>query len=131
MNYYKPRERKDGGISSGIWHYTVENDGRVRPIGGCADGGPEHDHATPEEATECFRQWALRERLIFEGHAPSPHYDGAPKWCAVDGCAYDANDVARITAGPYRKHFNLCAEHATREAVTELLSPASHAIASW
>ena len=37
MNYYAARESRhpDTGASKG-WHYTVMNDGRIRPIGYCA-----------------------------------------------------------------------------------------------
>src|SRR3954467_10556795 len=36
MNYYGPREILDkDGNSTGKWHYTCENDGRVWPVGYC------------------------------------------------------------------------------------------------
>lgn len=64
MNYYAPRELKDPatGEPSGLWHYTVMNDGRVRAVGYCADKENLCTHTTPEAASDCYKRYIREQR---------------------------------------------------------------------
>lgn len=66
MNYYDARqvdpaaERPDAGK----WRYTCMNDGKVWPVGLCAEGCEGHD--TADEAREHFRRWEV-ETARYDG----------------------------------------------------------------
>ena len=58
MNYYDAREKADvDGNPSGLWHFTIQNDNHIFPVGYCAQGCS--GHATPEEAREHYRLYLL------------------------------------------------------------------------
>ena len=96
MNYYRARQRADG---SG-WAWTTMNDGHVRASDSCVtwpEGppadvaealagikpiGPDHVHATREEAERCYFEWEatnLRELTWKDAQHPC-QYPGCDIW---------------------------------------------------
>jgi hypothetical protein len=66
MNYYDAREmRNTQGDPGGLWHYTLQNDDRIYPVGYCAQGCA--GHATPEEAREHYRLYLLDNARYDDG----------------------------------------------------------------
>lgn len=60
MNYYDARQLE----TSGRWHYTCKNDGRIWPVGYCRDH-PE-GHEIEAEARNCYREYLIRERTQYQ-----------------------------------------------------------------
>ena len=119
MNYDQPREIKDaGGQPSGKWHYTRMNDGRIWPVGYCADGCPGHD--TKEGAYEHQRQYDL-------DHARYDTEYGHWQPCRV--CGELTNKAATWGVGGL-SHAVLCDAHRTREYLEPLVT-AGDAISSF
>ena len=105
MNYDQPRQHKDGG-----WHYTQMNDGRVWPIGYCAQHAL---HATEDEARRCYRDYELGEMLDLDRTL------GAYNPCeAPQGCETLTNRAADIR--PMGPLWRLCDEHRTKEVAAAL-----------
>lgn len=121
MNYYDARQL-ESGPNAGKWHYTCRNDGRIWPVGNCAEGCQGHD--TAEEACEHYRQYLL-DRLRFLDdveNAPSLHRCDAP------GCgAYTSGGVD--VRGSLR--FTLCAAHRNRETVALLYRKVGQIMSSF
>ena len=109
MNYYDARERKGAdGKGTGKWHYTCENDGRIYPVGYCAQGCEGHD--TPEEACEHYRQYLLNERTRYDGQL-----HGEQRECAV--CGAWTQGVVYVDGW---HSYVLCDEHRNREEMERL-----------
>ena len=130
MNYDEARQREDDKR----WDMTSMNDGRIHPIGYCHAWNPpkpgdwlydlhkpEWDkmeqfkdkyhtdgHATAIEASDCYREYLLDNRLQF---ATIGHYNP----CEV--CGTLTNQMSQIDGWP--QHL-LCPEHANREEVEKL-----------
>jgi hypothetical protein len=115
VNYDQPRERAD---RSG-WHYTQMNDGRVWPIGYCADHAP---HATEGEARDCYTRYLLEQRLQLDGMA----YADMQRPCEVCGAWTDK--FAEIS--PWGPSFTLCDEHRTREQFAALFGQVGDSVHS-
>ena len=106
MNYDQPRQLADGGG----WHYTQMNDGRVWPIGYCADHR-DTPHATEDEARRCYRDYQLNERLALDWTL------GSWNPCEYPECETLTNRAAFI--GGWQR-WRLCDEHRTKECCAEL-----------
>ena len=118
MNYYQPREiRGMDGNPSGRWHYTCMNDGRIWPVGYCAQGCPGHD--SKDGAYEHQRQYVLDHKLRLDGQA----LNTAQK-CLVCGAWTDRFAEADM------QQFFLCDAHRTREEVASRFE-VGDAISSW
>lgn len=65
MNYYEARQVDPTSARSdaGKWRYTCMNDGRVWPVGLCADGCTGHE--TAEEANEHYHRGLLSDLTEF------------------------------------------------------------------
>lgn len=108
MNYYAARQHKD----TGLWKYTVENDGLIREIGLCADGC--QGHKTADEANEHYKQYLL-STLSF-----SPQSETWPKYkCSVVGCQSEATSYANVEGAT--RNWLVCESHATRESIEAML----------
>ena len=55
MNYYKPMKKAD----TLKWQFTCRNDNVIYPVGYCNERNCEHD--TPEEASDCYRDYCEKE----------------------------------------------------------------------
>lgn len=127
MNYYQPRQRE----KSLRWDFTCKNNKQIWPIGYCSGrsvGGPHDDkyhddgHASAEEASECYRQYLLDNRLVFE--------DGEGRK-TMRVCQHPECD--EFTAGTAEIElcvFHLCDEHRTREVVESLFEAPGQVISS-
>lgn len=104
MNYLAARRRG----ADGPWHFTCKNDGRVRPVGYCAQGGC--DHATPEEAQACYRRYLLDNRLRLDGTTT------AHQRCRAPDCSELTDRFAEIDM----QTWPLCDAHRSREVVEQL-----------
>lgn len=107
MNYDQPRKLADG---SG-WHYTQMNDGRVWPIGYCADHR-DTPHATEDEARRCYRDYQLNERLLLDATLGDYNPCEAPS-----GCETLTNRAVTIDGW---LRWRLCDEHRTKEVCAGL-----------
>lgn len=109
MNYYEARELRDEkGEGTGRWHYTVRNDGRIWPVGYCADGCPGHESA--EAACEHQREYELANlrQITYAG------------WTDCQVCG--APTKAGVEHGPGIGHpIALCDEHRTPEVIDGLV----------
>ncbi len=119
MNYYDAREISgEKGTSSGLWHYTAQNDGRIFPVGYCAQECV--GHPTPEEAREHYRLYLL----------DSAQYDGMmqdeQRKCEV--CKKWTQYYAYIPLA-MTKHI-LCNEHCNRETLDTVMHRVGQIIAS-
>jgi hypothetical protein len=117
MNYYDAREIKKDGEPSGLWHYTVTNDGYTSPVGYCAQDCP--GHPTPKEASEHYRQYLLDTStcVVTVG-------DYNP--CEV--CGALTNKMAGVHGIPT---YRLCEEHATRDQIAERYTGPGRIISSF
>ena len=120
MNYYQPRELKDkDGNPSGIWHYTCMNDGRIWPVGYCAQGCPGHD--TKEGAYEHYRQYEL-DTSRYDGT-----YSGTQRKCEI--CGEWTQRFASVGPDHMEMH-TLCDAHRNRETLDTLVE-AGDSFGSW
>ena len=115
MNYYEARKRE----SDGRWDYTCMNDGRIWPIGNCANAGGGH-HETAEEARVCYTRFLLDTRMNLDGHY-------ADQQLRCDVCQAFTSRYATVD----HRHFPLCDAHCTREKVTELFGTVGSITSSW
>lgn len=109
MNYDQPRQLETGG-----WHFTSMNDGRVWPVGYCADHR-DAPHATEEEARACYAKYLLEQRTRLDGELGSYNPCEAPS-----GCRTLTNRCVLISGWA---RWRLCDEHRTAEVVAELHGP--------
>jgi hypothetical protein len=117
MNHYAARERKDG---SG-WHFTVQNDGHIWPVGYCDCHAP---HQTKEEAETCYKKFLLDTRLILQ-EAHALRAGDTVLGCRVCGELTVGGAVIDTTFLP------LCPEHRTREHVEQVWKPSAERWGSW
>ena len=123
MNYYQARELLKDGKGTGLWHYTCMNDSAVWPVGNCANGCP--GHATPEEACEHQRQY-LMDKAVYRG----PKQEPWPKHkCALETCNSEATHLIDIPGT--MRHWDVCAEHANRDALASLMPSVGESISSY
>lgn len=106
MNYYDAREMKKDGKGSGKWHYTCMNDGRIWPVGYCA----EHEgHPTKEEAHECYTKYCL------DNHIKKRTMQNQHKCKECDAWTQESVEV-----GPgLGRMIYLCPDHQDRETVAK------------
>lgn len=111
MNYYRPLELKDTeGKATGLWHYTVTNDGRSHAVGYCAADCS--GHATPDEAREHYKEYLVNECTRYDGKLSDMQ-----KHCEVCG-----EWTQRIAEIPIEMSvYPLCDLHCNREEVSKLL----------
>ena len=109
MNYDQPRELQSGGF-----HYTSMNDGRVWPIGYCADH-KDAPHPTEDEARACYARYLLEQRTRLDVTLGNWNPCEAPA-----GCRTLTNRCAMI--GGWTT-YRLCDEHRTLDVVAELQGP--------
>src|SRR5260221_6767726 len=140
MNYDEPRQRE----SDRRWDYTSMNDRVIHPIGYChAYNPPSPDdwlyqtskdywddlaqhkdkfhidgHATPEEASDCYRQYLLDNRLDFNRRMDV--YRPCQIYCALTNLHVYVDGWSKAI---------LCVQHQNRESV-EALWPAGVVIQS-
>lgn len=120
MNYYDAREMAgEQGKPSGIWHYTAENDGRIFPVGYCAQGCA--GHATPEEAREHYRLYLL-DNANYEDRLVSTQQK-----CEV--CGEWTQGIASIPVN-MESHV-LCDEHRNRETLDKIMYRVGHIVSSY
>lgn len=118
MNYYQPRELKDKeGKALGLWHYTCMNDGKVWPVGYCAQGCP--GHADKEGAYQHQKEYLL-DTARFDGA-----FVDAQRPCEI--CKAWTSKFADDSSGG--KHI-LCDEHRNREGLAQILE-VGDVISSW
>lgn len=111
MNTYQPRELLTGsGEPSGIWHYTITNDGVGRPTGYCT---AECRHASADEAREHYRHYLI-DTATYNGK----YIEGSFKACAV--CGTPTRNFAQVGPGGM-DHHSLCDEHLTKEHLAPLV----------
>lgn len=94
------------------WVYASRSRRGSYIIGGCAESGQIHRHATEDEARECYNEWRRRNVRL----------DSKWSWgsCHVRGCPNPANKGARVEGDGYSLVI-LCDEHHTLEiAIREL-----------
>lgn len=115
MNYYDARQRK----TDKKWDYTCMNDGRIWPVGYCADAGGGH-HDTAEEARECYTRYLLENRMRLDGKM-----DNQQLRCEI--CKEFTDGFAEVD----HSHFTLCGEHRTREHVEKLFGTVGQITSSW
>jgi hypothetical protein len=127
MNYYQARQRN----TSLRWDFTCKNDKRIWPVGYCSgksDGGPYdnkyHDdgHASAEEASECYRQYLLDNRLVFDEGEGSR----TMRVCQYPGCDEFTSGMAEIEFCV----FYLCDSHRTREIVESMFEAPGQIVSS-
>lgn len=108
MNYAEARQRED---KSG-WAFTIRNNDRIWTAECCRTEGESHQHATREDAEECFNAW----RCDPEGVKLNAHTLGDWTSCVVCDAPTKAeathNDIGRSYVGTA-----LCDEHMTVENV--------------
>lgn len=125
MNYYAARQKlNERGEPAGVWHYTCENSGRIRPVGKCADGCPGHPSA--EEAQAHYREHLL-DTASFHG----PKVQEWPKEkCSLPDCNAEAKFCA--STGPGRlQNFALCEAHANRQGLDRVLGKVGESWSSY
>lgn len=80
MNYYQALELKnEDGTGKGYFHFTCTNDDRTWPVGYCQENkhNPEKcHHATPEEASDCYRKYCREKQNGIMAGFPVPDDDG-------------------------------------------------------
>lgn len=119
MNYYDAREMSDAqGKSSGLFHYTAQNDDRIFPVGYCAQGCV--GHATPDEAREHYRIYLL-DSAKYDGML-----QGEQRQCEV--CGLWIQTYAHIPLN-MEAHF-LCNEHLNRETLDTVMHRVKQIISS-
>jgi hypothetical protein len=113
VNYYQPREHKDGG-----WHYTCRNDDRIWPVGYCSDHPA---HPTRDEAYECYRQYLL----------DTARYDQriVDQQLRCEVCGTFTDRLVDVGPGSVNSYM-LCDEHHNREALEGLVQ-VGDAVSSW
>ncbi len=113
MNYYGPREITRDDKPTGLFHYTCRNDGRIWPIGPCADGCP--GHKTAEEACEHYREFLLAGIVLCKIEQEWPKDK-----CDVDGCNEAATHYgySRNEPGAWERG-RFCDVHATAEEMAK------------
>lgn len=147
MNFRKAREVQVDGKGINEWNYTNHNDNQkiTYAIGYCAkyiepvlhkDGGffteeqaeeykkrkdkyhgGKYNHATPEEACACYKQYMLDTTLKF-WKKPLEEADTHYK-CVIEGCKEMTASMASV--GAY-DNYHLCEDHLNREEVGKLFS---------
>lgn len=144
MNYYEPRQvsadadREDAGK----WRYTCMNDGKVWPVGNCADNCPGHD--TKEGAYEHQTEYVL-DHASFDGQwsdtqhrceAPVPtggvNISGqitAPP-TGTEACGKWTDKFASLGPGQMWS-FNLCDGHRNRETLALLVGTVGDSMGSY
>lgn len=105
MVHLSAREIVKDDQPTGKFHYTC----RDTPVGYC---GPDCDHGSIEEACEHYKQYLLDNMLVVDDK-PNAHAQYKCKICDVFTSGY-------VHVGNYRM-FILCADHRTRENVSDLL----------
>jgi len=108
VNYYCARQH----ATNGKWDYTCRNDGRIWPVGYCAEHRGTHD--TAEEAQECYKRYMLDTRLRFD-----VRLKGHKRQCEAEGCEEWTQGLASLGG---LDAFVLCDEHRDREHVEALYS---------
>lgn len=117
MNYRTVTELADkDGKPTGLWHYTITNDGHTSPDGYC-QGCP--GHATKEEAYEHYRQYLL-DTASFEGRLVQSSTSRTEHKCEAADCANWTDRMALVGPGRMEMHF-LCDEHRNREHLDPLV----------
>lgn len=105
-HYYGARElRGADGKGTGRWHYTVQRDGRTRPIGYCfvaEDAEPCPGHPSAEAAEEHYRIYLVDNATYGRELLP-------PGGCLACDCV--TVYVVVVEGGTA---YRLCAEHNTR-----------------
>jgi len=146
MNYYQARELQDeNGKGIGKFHYTVQNDNRIWPVGYCSRyldpsddpywteeakaehrnfkdkyHGPE-GHDSKLDACNCYREYEL-DRLRFYDERTLTQKPSQLQLCQMPDCE---NYTASCASVPGRMHdWILCTDHLNRESV-EILYPKS------
>lgn len=117
MNYYTATELAKDGKPTGLWHYTRRNDGRMWPVGYCAENCP--GHATPDEAREHYRQYQIdtaRDRKTVQ-------------WGGCEVCDTPTKDGVCIEPDQMEFH-HLCPEHHNRATLETLIKSPGDMIAS-
>lgn len=111
MNYLRARQLQDGaGNPTGLWHYTLQNDGRIYPIGYCRECP---GHSTEEEAQEHYRQYMLdtsRYSLIMSG-----------VMMPCEACGAWTSRYAEVGPDFLERHI-LCEAHQTKDDLSKLVS---------
>ena len=106
MNYQKARQLE----STKKWHYTSENNGRIHPIGYCAN---HEGHETAEEAQACYKGYLLDNNLLLDGK-----WEGQLSKCQV--CGEWTDGMASI---PWNQWYvTLCDTHRNRGEVERLFT---------
>ena len=119
MNYYDAHEmRNEQGDPGGLWHYTLENDGRIMPVGYCAQDCL--GHTTPEEAREHYRLYLL-DNAKYDGML-----QGEQRQCEI--CGLWTQSYAHIPLN-MEAHF-LCEEHLNRETLDTVMYRVKQIISS-
>ena len=119
MNYYDARELAGvDGQSSGLFHYTAQNDDRIFPVGYCAQGCA--GHATPEEAREHYRLYLL-DNARYDGELLSEK-----RKCET--CGEWTQTYASIPLN-METHI-LCDEHCNRETLDTVMHRVGQIISS-
>jgi hypothetical protein len=119
MNYYAAREKmaKDGS-GTGLWHYTVQNDDHIYPVGYCAQNCA--GHGSVEEACNHYRLYLL----------DLARYDGTlrdtQRKCEI--CGYWTQTYAYIPKA-METHY-LCTEHLNRDALDSVMHQVQYSIES-
>lgn len=119
MNYYDAREKRNALGGSGGWHYTCMNDGKIWPVGDCAEHEP---HPTQLEAYECYTAYLLRERLSLDGKLKKTER----RKCTE--CDVFTGSFATVDNSGY---WPLCDDHRTATVVARLFGTVGSAISSW
>lgn len=127
MNYYGARQIDPASDrpEAGRWHYTCMNDGRVWPVGDCADGCGGHE--SPEDACQHY----------VEGQVAKGVRWSECSWTTCDNrpnCDKPARNVAYVGSAS-SMGYTLCNDHAS-DGVAEALYRLSHqgafsSMASW
>lgn len=125
MNYYEAR-RVDPDANrpdAGKWRYTCMNDGRIWPIGYCAQDCPGHDD--PEGAEQHQREFDLEEAL-----RRGPSHSEPWSFCKFPGCGRRTPSFFEVGPGMGRPIY-LCEQHQGREGLATIYRGPGRVISSY
>jgi hypothetical protein len=109
MIHYKAFEKADDHL----WHYCVKSDGRIWPVGYCAQGCPGHE--TQEGAEEHYKAY-LVDSAKHQLEASRPH--AAARKCEV--CETYTRGLS-VTGPSFLEVHALCDTHNNHEGLTQVL----------